>query len=220
MKDSREIRQKQTTSQKGYFQNVGLEASDIGKALSISTVSDNPRNGENAYSGNLLEKILLRDNLNQAYRQVVRNKGKQGIDGMTVAELLPYLKENGEQLRQDVLQGKYQPKSVRSAEIPKAGKGVRRLGIPTVIDRMIQQAISQQLIPIFEPRFSEHSYGFRANRNTHQAIVKVQHDLKEGYTWVVDIDLEAYFDTVNHDKLMALLARAVYVTLKLHHPIN
>jgi len=209
LKDSREIRQKQTTSQEGYFQKVGLEAPDIGKALSISTASDNRRNGENAYSGNLLEKILARDNLNQAYRQVVRNKGKQGIDGMTVAELLPYLKENGDQLRQDLLQGKYQPKSVRRAEIPKAGKGVRRLGIPTVIDRMIQQAISQKLIPIFEPRFSEHSYGFRPNRNAHQAIAKVQHDLKEGYTWVVDIDLEAYFDTVNHDKLMALLARAV-----------
>ena len=108
-----------------------------------------------------MEKILARDNMNQAYRQVVRNKGKQGIDGMTVDELLPYLKENGNQLRKDILQGKYKPKSVRRVEIPEPDKGVRLLGIPTVIDRMIQQAIAQQLTPIFEPKFSDNSYGFR-----------------------------------------------------------
>jgi len=148
-----------------------------------------------------MEKILAKDNMNQAYRQVVRNKGKHGIDGMTVDELLPYLKENGNQLRKDILQGKYKPKSVRRVEISKSDRGVRLLGIPTVIDRMVQQAIAQQLTPIFEPIFSENSYGFRPDRNAHQAIKKAQEYMKAGYRWVVDIDLEKYFDTVNHDKL-------------------
>ena len=148
-----------------------------------------------------MERILTRDNMNQAYRQVVRNKGKHGIDGMTVDELLPYLKENGDQLRKDILQGKYKPKSVRRAEISKSDRGVRLLGIPTVTDRMIQQAIAQQLTPIFELKFSDNSYGFRPHRNAHQAIEKARQYLNEGYTWVVDIDLEKYFDTVNHDKL-------------------
>ena len=148
-----------------------------------------------------MEKILAKDNMNQAYRQVVRNKGKHGIDGMTVDELLPYLKENGNQLRKDILQGKYKPKSVRRAEISKSDRGVRILGIPTVIDRMIQQAIAQQLTPIFELKFSDSSYGFRPSRNAHQAIKKARQYMNEGYTWVVDIDLEKYFDTVNHDKL-------------------
>ena len=128
---------------------------------------------------------------------------------MTVDELLPYLKENGDQLRKDILQGKYKPKSVRRAEISKSDRGVRLLGIPTVIDRMIQQAIAQQLTPIFELKFSDNSYGFRPKRNAHQAIKKARQYMNEGYTWVVDIDLEKYFDTVNHDKLMSLVAREV-----------
>ena len=179
------------------------------KALSISTASDNRRNGENVYANNLMEKILAKDNMNQAYKRVVRNKGKHGIDGMTVDELLPYLKENGNQLRKDILLGKYKPKSVRRVEIPEPDKGVRLLGIPTVIDRMIQQAIAQQLTPIFELKFSDNSYGFRPNKNSHQAIEKARQYMNEGYTWVVDIDLEKYFDIVNHDKLMALVAREV-----------
>ncbi len=118
-------------------------------------------------------------------------------------------KEDGDQLRKDVLQGKYKPKSVRRAEILKSDRGVRLLGIPTVIDRMIQQAIAQQLTPIFELKFSDNSYGFRPNRNAHQATKKARQYINEGYTWVVDIDLEKYFDTVNHDKLMSLIAREV-----------
>jgi len=110
---------------------------------SILSAFDNRRNGENVYANNLMEKIFAKDNMNQAYRQVVRNKGKHGIDGMTVDELLPYLKENGNQLRKDILQGKYKPKSVRRVEILTPDKGVRLLGIPTVTDRMIQQAIAQ-----------------------------------------------------------------------------
>jgi RNA-directed DNA polymerase len=161
LNNSKEIPRKQTTSHEGYFQDVRLEAEDNGKVPSILSAFNNRRNGENVYDNNLMEKILAKDNLNQAYRQVVRNKGKQGIDGMTVDELLPYLKENGNQLRKDILEGKYKPKSVRRAEISKSDRGVRLLGIPTVIDRMIQQAIAQQLTPIFELKFSDNSYGFR-----------------------------------------------------------
>lgn len=201
MNNSKEIPRKQTTSHKDYFQDGRLEAKDNGKVPSILSAFDNRRNGENVYANNLMEKILARDNMNQAYKQVVRNKGKHGIDGMTVDELLPYLKENGNQLRKDILQGKYRPKSVRRAEISKSDRGVRLLGIPTVTDRMIQQAIAQQLTPIFELKFSDNSYGFRPNRNAHQAIKKAQQYINRGYTWVVDIDLEKYFDTVNHDKL-------------------
>jgi group II intron reverse transcriptase/maturase len=209
LNNSKEIPRKQTTSREDYFQDVRLEAGDNGKVPSILSAFDNRRNSENVYANNLMEKILAKDNMNQAYKRVVRNKGKHGIDGMTVDELLPYLRENGKQLRKDILQGKYKPKSVRRAEIAKPDRGVRLLGIPTVIDRMIQQAIAQQLTPIFELKFSDNSYGFRPNRNAHQAIRKARQYINEGYTWVVDIDLEKYFDTVNHDKLMSLVAREV-----------
>ena len=138
MNNSKEIPRKQTTSHEDYFQDGRLEAGDNGKVPSILSAFDNRRNSEKVYANNLMEKILAKDNLNQAYRQVVRNKGKQGIDGMTVDELLPYLKENGNQLRKDILQGKYKPKSVRRVEISKSDRGVRLLGIPTVIDRMIK----------------------------------------------------------------------------------
>jgi group II intron reverse transcriptase/maturase len=209
LKDSKGIHRQQTTSYEGCSQEIRLEAGGNEKAQSAPAASENGRNGENAYASNLMEKILARDNMNEAYKRVVRNKGKHGIDGMSVEELLPHLKENGAQLLKEILEEKYKPKPVRRVEIPKTGGGVRLLGIPTVVDRMIQQAIAQQLSPIFEPRFSENSYGFRPNRNAHQAIRKVQEYMNDGYTWVIDIDLEKYFDTVNHDKLMALVAREV-----------
>ena len=186
---------------KTILKEIRLEAGSNGKVPSISTALDDGRNGENVYANNFMEEILAKDNLNEAYKRVVRNKGKHGIDGMTVDELLPYLKENGNQLRKDLLEGKYKPKSVRRVEIPKPDGGIRLLGIPTVIDRMVQQAIAQQLTSIFEPIFSENSYGFRPDRNAHQAIKKAQEYMKAGYKWIVDIDLEKYFDTVNHDKL-------------------
>ena len=138
MNNSKEIPRKQTTSHEDYFQDRRQEAGDNGKVPSTLSAFDNRRNSENVYANNLMEKILARDNMNQAYRQVVRNKGKHGIDGMTVDELLPYLKENGNQLRKDILKGKYKPKSVRRAEISKSDRGVRLLGIPTVTDRMIK----------------------------------------------------------------------------------
>ena len=157
----------------------------------------------------LLESILHRDNLNRAYKRVKKNGGSQGVDGMQVDELLPYLRQNGEAIRQAILEGKYMPQPVRRVEIPKPDGGVRLLGIPTALDRMIQQAIAQALTPIFEKEFSDHSYGFRPGRSAHQAIRQAQKYISEGYKVVVDIDLEKFFDRVNHDKLMGLLSERI-----------
>ncbi|MFP4042606.1 MAG: group II intron reverse transcriptase/maturase [Bacteroidales bacterium] len=209
MKNSTEIRRKQTTSYEGYSQEARLETGDNGKVHSISAALENGRNGESACTNDLMERIISKTNMNDAYKRVMRNKGSHGIDGMSVDELLPYLKENGQSLLKDILEGNYKPQSVRRVEIPKPDGGIRLLGIPTVIDRMIQQAIAQELSLIFDWQFSEYSYGFRPGRNAHQAIKQAQEYMNEGYTWVVDIDLEKYFDTVNHDKLMALVARRV-----------
>lgn len=210
MKYSRETQTQQTTPNKGgYLQEVGLEPRGNAGALSISPVSQVQKDDGTAYASNLLEKILHRDNLNQAYKQVKRNKGSHGVDGMRVDELLPYLKQNGELLKQEILEGTYRPAHVRRKEISKPDGGVRLLGIPTVVDRMIQQAMAQILTPIFDRDFSESSFGFRPGRNAHQAILKAREHISEGYNWVVDMDLEKYFDTVNHDKLMALVARKI-----------
>jgi len=157
----------------------------------------------------LMEKIVERNNLNLAYLQVKRNKGSHGVDGMTIDELLPYLKENREQLIQTILVGNYKPKPVRRVEIPKDNGEKRLLGIPTVIDRVIQQAINQVLTPIFEKIFSENSYGFRPGRSCHNALHKTLEYANAGKTWVVDIDLEKFFDKVNHDMLMFKTARVI-----------
>ncbi|MDI6913149.1 MAG: group II intron reverse transcriptase/maturase [Desulfitobacteriaceae bacterium] len=158
----------------------------------------------------LLEKILARDNMNHAYKRVKSNKGAHGIDGMEVDELLQYLKEKGSQLRQSILDGKYRPNPVRRVEIPKDdGKKKRKLGIPTVVDRVVQQAIAQVLTPIFEKQFSDNSYGFRPGRSAHDAIRKCQSNIDEGYQYVVDMDLEKYFDTVNQSKLVEVLSRTI-----------
>lgn len=158
---------------------------------------------------NLLEAILDRNNLNKAYLKVKRNGGSAGIDGMTVDEMLPYLKEHREELLGALRNGKYKPKAVRRVEIPKPDGGKRKLGVPTVIDRMIQQAIVQVLQPIYEPLFSENSYGFRPKRSAHQAISKALEYYNEGYTQVVDLDLAKYFDTVNHDILIDMLREQI-----------
>jgi group II intron reverse transcriptase/maturase len=158
----------------------------------------------------LLEKVVDRNNLNLAYKRVKRNGGSHGVEGMTVDELLPHLKQHGDQIRQDILDGKYRPQPVRRVEIPKPdGTGVRLLGVPTVVDRMIQQAIAQVLTPVFEMEFSDHSYGFRPGKSAHGAIKQAQEYINEGYTTVVDIDLENFFDRVNHDKLMYLLSKKI-----------
>ncbi len=157
----------------------------------------------------MLERIIDRNNLNQAFKRVKSNKGSHGIDGMKVDELLQYLKENGDSLRQSILDGSYKPSPVRRVEIPKSDGKKRPLGIPTAVDRVIQQAIAQVLSPIFEEKFSQNSYGFRPNRSAHQAILKCKQYMDNGYKWAVDIDLEKYFDTVNHDKLIGLVYKEV-----------
>uniref|UniRef100_UPI00047151B0 group II intron reverse transcriptase/maturase n=1 Tax=Brevibacillus agri TaxID=51101 RepID=UPI00047151B0 len=157
----------------------------------------------------LLEKIISRDNLNEAFKRVKANKGSHGIDGMGVDELLPYLKENGETIKEQILAGKYRPNPVRRVEIPKENGKKRNLGIPTVVDRVIQQAIAQVLTPIYEQQFSDNSFGFRPKRSAHQAIKRSQQYIREGYRYVVDMDLEKYFDTVNQSKLVEVLSRTI-----------
>ena len=160
---------------------------------------------EHPVARDLLERILQRENLHRSLQQVERNKGSAGIDGMTVKELRPYLKANWPKIREALLNGSYRPKPVRRVDIPKPGGGIRQLGVPTVLDRFIQQAILQVVQEICDPNFSEYSFGFRPGRSAHQAVYQAQQYIKRGYTWVVDIDLEKFFDRVNHDLLMRRL---------------
>lgn len=162
--------------------------------------------GRKFFFSSMLEEILDIRNVQRAFRQVTANKGAGGIDGMQTDELRDYLNTNWQTLRTKILEGSYHPQAVRKVEIPKAGGGMRMLGIPTVIDRLLQQAISQWLSPKYEGDFSSHSYGFRPGRNAHQAVLQAQANLNEGYTWVIELDLEKFFDKVNHDKLMSLLS--------------
>lgn len=157
----------------------------------------------------LLEKVLGRGNLFQALRRVESNRGAAGVDGMTVEEMKPYLVEQWPAIRGRLLAGTYEPLPVRRVEIPKLGGGKRGLGIPTVLDRLIQQALLQVLTPLFDPGFSEHSYGFRPGRRGHDAVRAARSHIQEGYRWVIDIDLEKFFDRVNHDRLMARVAHVV-----------
>lgn len=157
----------------------------------------------------LMEKVVAGGNLHAAVRRVRQNKGSPGIDGMRVEELPLYLMENWPRVRDELLSGTYQPQKVKRVEIPKASGGVRQLGIPTVVDRMIQQMILNVLQPMFDPTFSKHSYGFRPGRSAHQAVVEAQGYVQSGRRWVVDVDLEKFFDRVNHDILMNRLARRI-----------
>lgn len=179
------------------------------KSNSGARSSVTPEAAEKDGANRLLEAILHRDNLNAAYLRVKRNGGAPGIDKMTVEEMLPYLKEHKEELIKSIRGGWYKPKPVRRVEIPKPDGGKRNLGVPTVIDRMIQQAVVQVLQPIFEPLFSESSYGFRPGRNAQQAMKKAKEYYKQGYVKVVDIDLAKYFDTVNHDILIDRIREVV-----------
>ena len=156
-----------------------------------------------------LEDIINPLNLNDAYKRVVRNGGSGGVDRMTVDELLPYLKLHGGEIVRDLLGGRYKPLPVRRVEIPKDNGKMRQLGIPTAVDRMVQQAIAQVLTPMYEPQFVETSYGFRPGRGAHDAIRKSREYLDAGYVWTVDMDLEKFFDTVNQSKLLEVLSRTV-----------
>lgn len=157
----------------------------------------------------LIERMVERENMLKAYSRVMRNKGSAGIDKMSVEELKPYLQERWPKLKAQLLAGEYRPKAVRRVEIPKPNGGKRQLGIPTVVDRLIQQALHQILSPIFDPSFSEHSYGFRPNKSAHQAVLKAKKYQASGKDWVVDMDLEKFFDEVNQDILMARVAKRI-----------
>jgi RNA-directed DNA polymerase len=176
-----------------------------GRSVEVST-KEEPMQPD---TGSVLESVLERENLKEAYKRVVKNKGAPGVDGMTVEELGPYLQGNWKEIREQMLTSRYRPQAVRGVEIPKASGGKRLLGIPTVVDRFIQQAIHQVLSRMYEPTFSEGSYGFREGRNTHGAVLQAQKHVGEGYRWVVDMDLEKFFDRVNHDILMSRLGKRV-----------
>lgn len=157
----------------------------------------------------LMERILSRENMQLAYKQVKAKKGAGGVDGITVDEVSKYLKENWPSIKERIEKRKYKPQPVRRVEIPKASGGVRKLGIPNVMDRIIEQAIVQAITPIVEPHFSEYSYGFRPKRRAQQAIMKVLEYLNDGYLYIVDIDLEKFFDNVPQDKLMTLVGKII-----------
>ena len=164
---------------------------------------------ERTDTSSLMEQILSKENLNAAYLQVIRNKGAEGVDGMMYTELKEHLEKNGEIIKEQLRTRKYKPQPVRRVEIPKPDGGVRNLGVPTVTDRFIQQAIAQVLTPIYEEQFHDHSYGFRPNRCAQQAIITALEMMNENNDWIVDIDLEKFFDTVNHDKLMTLIGKTI-----------
>ena len=161
------------------------------------------------FSSSMLEEIFDYRNVEKALKQVISNQGAGGIDGMQTDELRDYLEAGWPLLKQSILEGSYRPQPVRKVEIPKPQGGMRMLGIPTVLDRLIQQAISQWLSPKYEPEFSAYSYGFREGRNAHQAVLQAKKYLDEGKEWIIELDLEKFFDRVNHDKLMGLLANRI-----------
>ncbi len=174
------------------------------EALTAKGASERPASHER-----WMEEVCEQGNCWQAYKQVKANKGGPGIDGMTVGQLAGHLKQHWPKIREQLLCGAYQPQPVRRVEIPKPEGGVRKLGIPTVLDRFIQQAVMQVLQRRGDPSFSDHSYGFRPGRSAHQAVAKAQEYMASGHRWVVDLDLEKFFDRVNHDRLMAMIARRV-----------
>ena len=193
---------------------LGLPLEGRGEAPSVER-SGEVRSAahENERSGNgdekLLELVVESSNVEAALRRVKKNKGSPGIDGMTVEQLPTYLAAHWPRLREEILAGRYQPQPVRRHAIPKKGGGVRELGIPTAFDRLIQQCVLQVLQPRLDPRFSQHSYGFRPGRSAHDAVRAAQRYIQEGRRWVVDVDLEAFFDRVNHDVLMGRLAKRI-----------
>lgn len=192
-----------------YLPKDTAEREEIAEVCAPSKITETDITNTNKQADGLLEEILADKNLYQAYKRVKRNKGAGGIDGMQVDELLPFLREHKDELIQSIKDGKYRPKPVRRKEIPKENGKTRKLGIPTVVDRLIQQAISQVLTPIFELQFSDNSFGFRPKRSQHDALKRCQTNITEGYKYVVDMDLEKYFDTVNQSKLIQILSETI-----------
>ena len=193
-----------------YLREIPAEQGRVTGVYAHEWITGNPDTDTDFWTDNLLDTILRSDNLNAAYKKVKANKGSGGIDGMQVDELLPYLKDHRDELVRQLREGKYKPNPVRRVEIPKEEKGkIRKLEIPTVVDRMIQQAIAQELTPIYEEQFSENSYGFQPGRNAHDALAKCREYVDEGYVYAISMDLQAYFDTVNHSKLIEVLSRTI-----------
>ena len=189
---------------------VSAEQKEYAEVCAHQRIAENNDIITDFQTDKLMEKILSNNNLNQAFKKVKSNKGAGGVDGMNVDELLSFLKDNGEQLKQQLMDGKYRPNPVRRVEIPKETKGeFRKLGVPTVVDRVFQQAITQVLSPIYEEQFSENSYGFRPCRGAHDALKQCQTNVNDGYVYVVDMDLEKFFDTVCQSKLIEVLSRTI-----------
>ena len=193
-----------------YLQMVSAEQKEYAEVSAHQRIAENNDIITDFQTDKLMEKILSNDNLNQAYKKVKSNKGAGGVDGMNVDELLSFLKDNGTQLKQQLMDGKYKPNPVRRVEIPKETKGeFRKLGVPTVVDRVFQQAITQILSPIYEEQFSENSFGFRPCRGAHDALKQCQTNVNDGYVYVVDMDLEKFFDTVCQSKLIEVLSQTI-----------
>jgi group II intron reverse transcriptase/maturase len=193
-----------------YLQMVSSEKKEYAEVSAYQKITENNGTIIDFQTDELLEQILQSDNLNKAFKKVKSNKGAGGVDGMSVDELLTFLKENQKQLVQKLREGKYKPNPVRRVEIPKETKGeIRKLGVPTVVDRVFQQAITQELSPIYEEQFSENSYGFRPKRGAHDALKQCQQNVNDGYVYVVDMDLEKFFDTVCQSKLIEILSHTI-----------
>lgn len=188
------------TEGSGRMPSMTMSGAEVGTAADGQTKAEGLRQ---------MDAVVERNNLWQAYERVMRNKGAAGVDGLTVTDFKAWLQQHWPSVRTALLAGDYMPSAIRKVEIPKPNGGVRTLGIPTVLDRLIQQALLQVLQPEFEPEFSEHSYGFRPGRNAWQAVQRAQGYIREGRRWVVDLDLEKFFDRVNHDILMSRIARKV-----------
>lgn len=193
----------------GWPQRDSAEHEEYAGALTGTGITENNITNTDRPEIGMLEEILSPMNLNQAYKRVKKNKGASGVDGMKVEDLLQYFKDNGEEIRQTIKDGKYRPQPVRRVEIPKENGKKRKLGIPTAVDRIIQQAIAQILTPIYEPQFSNNSYGFRPRKSAQDALVACQKNIRDGYRYVVDMDLEKFFDTVNQSKLVEILSRSI-----------
>lgn len=189
----------------GETRGEALRAPDEG----TESTTANPSTESQANTDKLIEEVCEKENLKEALRRVKANAGAAGVDGMTVKDLPVYLRENWPRLKEQLLSGTYRPQPVRRVEIPKTGGGTRKLGIPTTVDRFLQQAVLQVLQERWDPTFSKNSYGFRPGRSAHQAVAKAQEYIQQGYDWVVDLDLEKFFDRVNHDVLMSRVARRI-----------
>ena len=201
-------KQKISDGKENYPSEDRLETKSTKGEHSIAVRSPEKKDGGSETS-NLLEEILSKENMTRAFKRVKANRGSCGIDGMTVDKLQPYLKDAWTFIKAEILDGSYTPKAVKYVMIPKASGGERTLGIPTVLDRMIQQAIAQVVSGIYDPEFSASSFGFRPGRSAHEAVKQAQRYINAGNRYIVDIDLEKFFDRVNHDRLMSQLAKKI-----------